>query len=69
MDYTETAIKVGEKIKENRLKNNLTQMDLASLCNIERSNLSRIESGKSNVTLQTLVLISDALNIDIKELF
>jgi transcriptional regulator with XRE-family HTH domain len=69
VDYTETAIKVGEKIKENRLKNNLTQMDLASLCNIERSNLSRIESGKSNVTLQTLVLISDALNIDIKELF
>ena len=69
VDYQETAIHIGKQIKSKRKEKKLSQLDLASLCNMERSNLSRIESGKSNLTLQTMVSIAMALEVDLKELF
>lgn len=71
VDYQETAIHIGKQIKSKRKEKKLSQLDLASLClcNMECSNLSRIESGKSNLTLQTMVSIAAALEVDLKELF
>ncbi len=60
---------VGEKIKEIRLLQNIKQIDLAFKVGIEDSSLRRIESGRTNPTLKTLIRISIALEIDIKELF
>lgn len=59
---------VGQKIKEKRQENNVTQQELAAACNFEKSNLSRIEAGKSNVTIHTLNKIATALEIPIKTL-
>jgi transcriptional regulator with XRE-family HTH domain len=61
-------VNVGKKIKELRVKKGMSQQELAYQCNFEKSNISRIESGKTNVTLKTLYLISKALSISIKEL-
>lgn len=47
----------------------MTQNDLAIECNFEKATMSRIESGKSNPTVRTLVKISNALHIHLSELF
>lgn len=70
-DMTEKIIPItiGNKIKLHRRRNNITQNDLAIKCNFEKATMSRIESGKANPTVATLVKISKALDIHISELF
>ena len=62
-------ISIGKKIKIHRQKNNMTQNDLAIECNFEKATMSRLESGKANPTVRTLVIVSNALDIHISELF
>jgi transcriptional regulator with XRE-family HTH domain len=60
---------LGARIKELRLKKKLTQNELAILCNFEKASMSRIESGRTNVTILTLKKISKALDINLIEFF
>lgn len=59
----------GAKIKKFRNEKKVTQVELAAKCNFEKAFLSRIESGKSNITLLTLKKIADALEKDIYKFF
>lgn len=68
MDEIQLYIKVGQKIKQARESKGLTQQELAYLCNMEKSNISRIESGRTNLTLKTLLAISNALSIQMNKL-
>ena len=47
----------------------MTQNDLAIECNFEKSALSRIESGQTNITVITLHKISRGLKVRLTELF
>ncbi len=58
----------GLKVKELRVEAMLSQIDLAKLTGIERAQISKIESGNINVTLETIEKISKALNKPVKEL-
>jgi transcriptional regulator with XRE-family HTH domain len=69
MYRTDLLVKIGERIKATRLAKNMTQNDLAIECEFEKASLSRIESGKSNITIRTLYKICTALDIHISELF
>ena len=60
--------KINEKIKCYRKANNLTQDDLASRLNVSSRTIKRYESGEIIPSLQVLKRISEALNIDYKEL-
>jgi len=60
---------LGSRIKELRIKKGLTQNDLATLCNFEKANMSRIESGKTNITILTLRRISTVLETQIGDFF
>ena len=60
---------VGSSIKELRLQKGMTQNELAHQCNFEKASMSRIESGKTNVTLLTLRKISKALEVEVGEFF
>ena len=60
---------LGGRIKELRLKKQLTQNELAMLCNFEKASMSRIESGQTNVTVYTLKKISKALDVPLLEFF
>lgn len=62
-------VKVGRRIQEIRIEKNLSQQDLAAKCNFEKSNMSRLEAGRSNATLSTLEIVSKALEVDVIELF
>ena len=59
---------IGQRIKKIRGDKGLTQYELAALCDFEKANMSRIESGQANSTILTLLKISKALEVHIGEL-
>lgn len=59
---------VAGRIRALRQQRGLTVQQLAERCDIERSNLSRLEAGRSNVTLRTLCVICRMLDVDLREL-
>ncbi|MDB5282853.1 MAG: transcriptional regulator [Bacteroidota bacterium] len=59
---------LGSRIREIRKEKSITQTTLAELCEIEKANMSRIESGKTNVTVLTLLKISKALNTPVSDI-
>jgi len=69
MTEIEFLLNLGARIKELRLKKNISQKDLAMECNFEKASMSRIESGKTNITVLTLYKIISALNADVKDFF
>ena len=68
MNDLQLLAEVGSKIKKIRTEKKLSQNDLAMLCNFEKASMSRIEAGKTNVTLLTLKKISDALKVRVLDL-
>ncbi len=56
---------IGERIKEIRKKNNLTQKKLAEKTSIDVTSISRYETGNQMPNLDTLVLISMALEVSL----
>jgi transcriptional regulator with XRE-family HTH domain len=68
MHRTDLLGKIGKRIKTIRLAKNMTQNDLAIECEFEKASLSRIESGKTNITIRTLYKICCALDVELVEL-
>ena len=60
---------IGERIRLLREEKGLSQQALASMCDFEKSNMSRLEAGNTNPTIYTLHKISTALDISLIELF
>ena len=69
MDKQEILISVGNKIKELRQDKGLSQLDLVGKMdgNIDVTNISRIEKGRTNPTVYTLFRIALALEVHPKE--
>jgi transcriptional regulator with XRE-family HTH domain len=61
--------KLGKNVAKIRKRNSMTQYKLAKEIFTDQSNLARIEEGKVNPTVKTLVKISIVLKCDIKDLF
>lgn len=70
MEKSEILILVGKKIKELRESKGLSQVELVGKMSgeIDPTNISRIESGRTNPTVFTLFRIAEALEIQAKEL-
>lgn len=69
MNEEKLKIRLGKRIKELREQNKLTQLDIASSCDFEKTSISRIEAGRTNPTVTTLYKISIALGVELKDLF
>jgi transcriptional regulator with XRE-family HTH domain len=69
MNETLFLVKLGTRIKELRNNKKITQQDLAILCDFEKASMSRIESGRTNTTILTLLKISKVLEIPLQEFF
>lgn len=61
---------VGKRIKDIRIAKGLSQVDVVGKMQgeIDPTNISRIEAGRTNPTLFTLFRLADALEVDITEL-
>lgn len=70
MEKSEILKIVGKRIKELRESKGLSQVDLVGKMQgeIDPTNISRIESGRTNPTVYTLFRIAEALEIKPKEL-
>jgi transcriptional regulator with XRE-family HTH domain len=60
---------LGVRIRVIRLSKDMTQNQLAINCNIEKSSMSKIESGQINLTYISLHRISKGLDVHISQLF
>lgn len=67
LDYVVETKAIMQRVKENRIAQKLSVQEVAYRCNMERSNLSRLETGKINLTIKTLCLICNALNIKLTD--
>jgi len=61
MDYK----RLGDRIREERLRLNLTQADLAEAINISNTYMGAIERGERSLTLDTLVRLVNRLGVTI----
>lgn len=59
---------ISEEIKNQRLKNNLTQEQLSKILNVSRSTVSSWEVGRNYPDLETIVAISDLFDISLDKL-
>ena len=53
----------GANLRHFRNEKGLSQRDLYALCNIDNAEISRMENGDVNVTLNTLSQLAEALDI------
>ncbi|MCW3084789.1 MAG: hypothetical protein JWP12_2155 [Bacteroidetes bacterium] len=60
--------KIGQKIIEIRTKKGWSQSDLARACKKDRQAIEKLENGKVNPTLYSLLEISKALGVAVKDL-
>ncbi len=69
MKYKYICGRLGKEISRTRKEKNISQDDLAVVCNMDRSYLAEIEEGKANPSLKVLCKIAEGLNIQLWQLF
>ncbi len=58
-------MKIGEKLKQGRMNNNLTQEDVSKILNVSRSTVSSWEVNRTYPDLEILVTLSDLYEISL----
>lgn len=59
---------IGDQIRAARIHANLTQEAVAHMIPLERPNYVRIEQGQAAPTIDTLILIADAIGVPLSHL-
>jgi len=62
-------VEIGEKLKQLRLQNELTQEDLGSRCDLSKGFISQVERGLTSPSIATLVDILECLGSNLNEFF
>lgn len=65
---TNEVAKFGKKLREVRLKKNLSQGGVAKILGVHRSYMSGLKRGRRNPSLLTVQKIAKALGVSIEEL-
>ncbi|WDF63172.1 helix-turn-helix transcriptional regulator [Flavobacterium sp. KACC 22763] len=68
MNKKDFQIALGNRIRQLREERNISQTELGLLCNIERTNMNRIEAGNTNPSSYLLYIISEKLQVKASEL-
>lgn len=63
-----TLIKLGSRVRTARKEKDWTQETLAEEANINDKEISHIELGRRNITIETLLKLSSALEVSIIDL-
>jgi transcriptional regulator with XRE-family HTH domain len=66
---SEILLKFGEKVRELRKEQGLSQEELAFKADLHRTYIGMIERAEKNITLINIEKIANALNVDIKNFF
>ncbi len=60
--------KIGQSVRYLRLKQGITQEELAFRAEINMNSVSTLERGINNIKIKTLYKIAEALNVNINEI-
>ncbi len=60
--------KFGDKVREERLKKELSQEQLADLAGVHRTYIGMIERAEKNITLENIERLAKALRIPLSKL-
>jgi len=61
---SDAAVLLGVRIREERQRFAINQMELADLAGLHFTNLGKIERGQANPSLHTILRIAGALNLN-----
>lgn len=65
----DAARRFGAKLAYVRKSKKISQIKLAEIVDMNFNYIGQIERGEANVTINTIVKIANALDVDLKELF
>jgi transcriptional regulator with XRE-family HTH domain len=65
MSKKSISIKFGDKVREIRVSQNLSQEQLAHLADVHRTYIGMVERAEKNITLVNIEKIANALNVNI----
>ena len=57
---------IGEKIKQLRIQNNLTQSQLGELIGVKRSQISKLEHGNHSASVSTIMKVFQAMKAQVR---
>lgn len=60
--------KLGQNIKQIRLRRKMSQGDICRALDMDRSYMSAIENGKKNITISQLERLAQALGVSVDKL-
>jgi transcriptional regulator with XRE-family HTH domain len=63
----EALRRVGQRIREIRTSKKISQYNLANECEVDYSQINRMELGKVNYSISSLLRIAKALGVDPKD--
>ncbi|WP_336731772.1 helix-turn-helix domain-containing protein [Chryseobacterium sp. VD8] len=69
MDRIEFRIAFGKRIEKFRKESGLSYRELAQKCDVDHSNISKIEKGEVDVRISTIQELAKGLEIHPQELF
>lgn len=61
--------RLGERIREQRISQNLTQEQLGQKCDLHRTFIGSVERGERNLSLINLRLMAKVLKVPLSDLF
>ena len=64
----EVMEKFGKRVREMRERKGLSQQEFANICDLEYSQINRIELGKINTSISHIFLIAEKLGVTPQEL-
>lgn len=67
-NYEPDYIAIGRRIRNERKSQKMTQERLAELADLSTSHMSHIESGRTKVSLPSLILIANSLHATVDDL-
>lgn len=59
-------LRLGQRIRELRVDAEMTQVELAERCGVERPHVNRWEHGKHTLSVETLVRAAAGLDVDLE---
>lgn len=68
MDEIEILKKIAFNIKVERLRKGFTQFQLAKMIDVHEKYIGKVESGKQNITIKTLIKLATALDTNLTKL-
>jgi transcriptional regulator with XRE-family HTH domain len=66
---SEIQSRFGERVRELRKKQGLSQEALALACDLDRTYIGSVERGERNISIVNIHLLASALKVAVRDLF